>query len=476
LPGVRRTGPAPADDETLDGMTMNTPAHQVQTWLDQRHAAALATVAAATPAIDPQTGIIGEVFDLMIEPDDPRLFHAGVARPDFARLYGNVVYGESGGTGLTRPMAMASAIGETFERMAVAIYDQASLVFDSYAGLRARGYLAVHPDRFALYAGWQYRQPGFLYQPLTVDSRLHWVWGHSLTTHEAILVPASLVYMPFQWTSLSEIICDTVTTGLSCGRSPDDALLSGIYEVIERDAIMQMWLHRLGLPKLDLTTGEMLPEIVRDRFAPSGIAMCVNDISSEIPVPVAFAMLIDEANEGLTVSVGAAANLEPDAAVVKALLEAAQGRLWLKSLKWKGPPAYREDFRDVVTFEDHVRLFSLRSSLPQVDFLRKATDTRSIPEMRSLPVPATAASRIAAIVDALATLDLEVIAIDVTQPDIGSLGFHVMKALIPGLIDINANHGHPLLGGKRLYRATGPERLASSLVDSGFNPYPHPFP
>jgi ribosomal protein S12 methylthiotransferase accessory factor len=457
-------------------MTMNHPAHRVQTWLDRRHAAARATVAAATPAIDPQVGIIGEVFDLMIEPDDPRLFHAGVARPDFARLYGNVVYGERGGTGLTQPMAMASAIGETFERMSVAMYDPASLVFDSYSELQRRGYPAVHPDRFALYAGWQYRQPGFFYQPLTVDSRLHWVWGHSLTTHEAILVPANLVYMPFQWANASAIICDTVTTGLSCGRSPDDALLSGIYEVIERDAIMYMWLHRLAKPKLDLTTGDMLPEIVRDRFAPSGIAMCVNDVSSDIPVPVAFAMLIDKVNEGLTVSVGAAANLEPEAAVVKALLEAAQGRLWLKSLRWKGPPAYRDDFRDVVTFEDHVRLFSLKSSLPQIDFLRNATETRAIPAMRHLPVADTAASRIAAIVDALAAFDLEVIAIDVTRPDIGALGFHVMKTLIPGAIDINANHGYPLLGGKRLYRAGGPEQPVSSLTESGFNPYPHPFP
>jgi ribosomal protein S12 methylthiotransferase accessory factor len=455
----------------MDGLSMitMTPPARVP-WLDHRDRAAEATIAAASPAIDPHTGIISHIHDLMIEPDDPRLFHASVTRPDYRRLYGNVVHGETGGTGLTPAMAMASAIGETFERMSVAIYDPESLVCASYTSLRRDRLPVVAPDRFTLYADWQYAQPGFIYERLTRETDLNWTWGYSLTAKQEVLVPASLVFMPFKWSVTGDFIADTVTTGLSCGRSPVDATLSGLCEVIERDAIMAMWLAQTSSPRLDMRSGTLIPGILAERFEPSGVEVCVNDISTELPVPIAFAMLVDERNDGLAVSVGAAANLEPEAAVLKALLEAAQGRLWLKSLRWKGVPHFRNDYSDIATFEDHVRLFSQTSSLPEVAFLRHAAEGRSMQDMTTLG-STTVDDDLARMVGMFADRDLEVITVDVTQPDIAALGFHVIKVLVPGLADLNAHHAYPFLGRSWQRPAWTPGEGGST-----FNPFPHPFP
>ena len=453
------------------------------TWIQKRDASARASVAAASRAVGGRAGIIKDVLNLMIEPDDPRLFHAVTDVTDTAWLYGrggrgeNGATGNGGGAGLTSELAIASAIGETIERTCSSIYDQRSLVVSSYADLQRVGKRAVSPYSFALFSDRQYSRPDFAYHRFSEDLVVSWAYGYSLAKEEPILVPACLVYLPYKYEHHDDLIADGVSTGLCCARSVPEAILGGLYEVIERDAIMIMWMNKLPCPRLNPSSDLWLSTLLQERFGPSGLILSINDISTDIPIPVVFGLLVDEQNEGIAVTVGAAANLNAEEAALKALVEAAQGRLWIKHIeRRRGIRKYREDFSDVESFEDHVRLFGSLDKIPYVDFLLRSPVERDILSVQTLGAMEPAQD-LRKCVDTLAAKGLDVIAVNLTQPDVEELGFHVVKVLVPGLVDINAHHSYPLLGAMRLYSV--PRLLGYKDRDTRedeMNPHPHPFP
>lgn len=446
-------------------------------WLHERNKTACTTLAATSRAIGERTGIIKHLSDRTIEPDDPRLFHAVTSVTNTSRLYQNAGPTGNSGAGLTRELAMASAIGETLERYCCAIYDARDLVVSSYADLQRQGMTAVAPHALALYADSQYQRPDFILRRFTEDREISWVPGFSLIHKKVVLVPACLVYVPYKYEHPGDLIAFGVTTGLCCAHSPSEAILGGLYEVVERDAIMIMWMNRLPCPRIIIPPDSCLSVVLQERFIPSGLRFSLNDITTDLPVPVVFAFLIDEHNEGLAIVAGASANMNPEAAALKALIEAAQGRRWLKLMKRNNAsPRYRKDFSDVVNFDDHVALFASLSSIPYIDFLVTSPAERDLFAVNSC-ITADREQSLNKCLEAFAAKDLDVIVVNVTQPDVEELGFSVVKVLVPGLVDINADHNYPLLGGKRLY--TVPWILGFTdheVQENELNPIPHPFP
>ncbi|HKR41082.1 MAG TPA: YcaO-like family protein [Paraburkholderia sp.] len=446
-------------------------------WISERETRAKESIAAAARAVSARAGIITGVTNPMIELDDPRIFHAVASVTDTSRLYGNASALGNSGAGLTQNIARASAIGEALERYCCASYDTRSLIVSSFNELRLSGRKAVHPRDFPLYSETQYRRPEFIFHHFTEDVSITWTSGYSLVRDEPVLVPACLVYVPFKYDHSGDLIAFGVTTGLCCGRSRLEAILGGLYEVVERDAIMIMWMNQLPCRRIALGSGARLSAIVEERFVPSGLGFYLNDITTDLPIPVAFASIIDRTRDGLAVAVGAAANLDPEAAALKALIEAAQGRRWLKLMNQQNAGLqFREDFRDVVSFDDHVRLFGSAAGISRLGFLIDGPEEIDIKSVKTKG-SSTVKEDLKHCLTALAENGMDVVAVDVTLPDVAELGFSVVKVLIPGLIDINADHNYPLLGGERLY--TVPRRLGfvgHDTKESTLTKIPHPFP
>jgi len=75
-------------------------------------------------------------------------------------------------------------------------------------------------------------------------------------------------------------------------------------------------------------------------------------------------------------------------------------------------------------------------------------------------------------------LNLDVIVVDLTAPEITRNGLHCVKVLIPGML--------PMTFGHHFTRVAGLERVLRVPVELGYakqplrledlNPYPHPFP
>jgi ribosomal protein S12 methylthiotransferase accessory factor len=443
-------------------------------WLDSMQQRAEECLRRAKPAVGDRYGLIRHVWDIATEPDDARLFHAVAQAADGRPLFGRNRADFEGGAGHTPQVARAGAIGETLERYAASAYDETALVSASYRQLGDEGLNAVDPASFPLYSEAQYRSPGFPFAPLREETRIRWAWATSLVSGRGVLVPARLVYLGFTEDAL---IGETISTGLACGLSPTGAALSGLKEVVERDAIMIMWRGKLAAPQVDVEALPRVADVYETMFRPSGLEFTVVDITTDLGIPVAFALAVDRANDGIALNAGAAANAEPDGAVFKALVEAAQGRLWLRKEHLDGRVADVLDPGDVNTFDDHVRWFGHQQHLRHVSFLtdERGRDAKAANFATTSDGGQCAPDRLQALTTRLAGHGFDVIVVDVTPPDVADLGFTIVKVLVPGLVDLNCRHRLPFNGNHRLYEV--PERLGHGpRTEAELNDIPHPFP
>jgi ribosomal protein S12 methylthiotransferase accessory factor len=440
--------------------------------------AARASIAAIGRTVGNGSGIIESVSVEASNEGEPRVFHAearlnekGHGRP---MLCDDV--GFTTGAGLDPELAVSCALGEALERYCYAVHDASDVVVATYDELTRSSVNAVAPAAFALYSPAQFALSGFPYHPFTNDLPVSWTCGFSLTTGKETWVPDLMVHAPSRVEPRGDlIVAPSMTTGLCCAPTIEAAVLGGICEVVERDAAMCMWANRLPCTPVRPTVGSWLADTIADCFSCCRAGLSLYIVPSDIGIPTVLATLIDPMDDGAAASVGTAAGIVFDSAAVKAAVEAAQVRRWLKRAAVnRRAQQTRSDYSAVRGFADHVALFGKPENLRHLEFIagRRPVE-RSTPDGESTDVTHQLRQALRALHDR----NLETIVVDITRPDVAALGFSVVRTLVPGLIDINADHAHRLLGGSRLLLARqrgGCDRHASAEAD--LNDVPHPFP
>src|SRR5699024_2292626 len=139
-----------------------------------------------------------------------------------------------------RSRSLAQVAFEAIERYCASFVDFGQLLLSQHQGEPFESGSAQ--QRFADH---QYREPDFPYVPLDPQAPIHWAVGRSLVSGLRRFVPASFVYLPYTPASPAEVIGPSFSTGMSAGWSLDDAMLSGLLEVVERDAFAITWMNRL---------------------------------------------------------------------------------------------------------------------------------------------------------------------------------------------------------------------------------------
>ncbi|WP_456481788.1 YcaO-related McrA-glycine thioamidation protein [Methanopyrus sp.] len=143
-----------------------------------------------------------------------------------------------------------------------------------------------------------------------------WVEGVDLTTHEPVYVPANEVFHPWPGDALP-----SHTNGLSAGRLREEAVVQGLLEVVERDSWSIVEYFRVHPPELRVH-GE-LEELRRSLEREVGRVELRLLPSRVEGVYVVGAVTEAERVEEMVMGLGASP--DPEMAVLRALLEVAQG-------------------------------------------------------------------------------------------------------------------------------------------------------
>ncbi|WP_433252687.1 YcaO-like family protein [Streptosporangium sp. CA-135522] len=412
--------------------------------------------------VDPRTGIVREITELRVDDDEPRFVHylseaCSTEAMGFLKNFGN-----NGGAAADRRRALAKAIGEAVERYCSACFSYDDFLPASYDEL---GRPATPPASYALYRREQYDTPGFPWRPFASGTRVAWTRGRSLVTGEEVLLPAAFVYVPYHYRAETPI-AQPISTGLACGSSLREATLSALCEVVERDAFTLMWQGRLSRPRIRLgSLPAPLTDLVR-RFQAVGLAVHVVDITTDVGCP--SVMTIAEGFTPMSPALAFAAASHPDAEVAcrKSLEELAHTRKFSVQVMDYLPPVPVEveaGHPAVDGQRAHLRYYCPQESKEYARF------AWACPDEIDLDVSAGRDRSLDALVAAVAATGEDVIACDLTTPDVAELGLSVVRVVVPGLHPLHMGHSNRATGGRRLAALPG-----WSLADD--NPHPHPFP
>ena len=419
-------------------------------------------------------GIVRGAEEVLAGPDDI-LAPSIVCQTGHCRgLVGGGGEHRGAGAGPTLAAARAAALGEAVERYSACCADPADAIV---ATARELGAEAADPCRFALFADEQYAEPGFPYDRFTPDTPVAWVHGWRLPEGEPAYLPAQLVYLAWPRRPHEACIGRSTSNGLACHATLEEATLTGLLELIERDAFMITWTAALSWPLLSWGVDPTLTAFEHRFLASTGLRVAAVDLSAVWGVPVVLGVARSNAANEAPFGVGAGAAATVQRAVEKALDEAVRVRSWARSIRHADPagalvlPA--DEIRD---FDEHIRYYAYDGPAPRTSFLdasEERRDTADVPPLEGGSLRA----QIDALCNRLERQHASAYVVDVTSPDVADAGLCVVKVIAPELCPLDVEHRARLLGSRRLYEV--PARLGMRprrLRFDELNADPHPFP
>ncbi|MEV0797279.1 TOMM precursor leader peptide-binding protein [Kribbella sp. NPDC050281] len=396
------------------------------------------------------------------EPERPYVVQAELANARF-RSDGDP-FVVCSGKGWTRRQARDSALGEALERHAAMTWRPERTITSTYDGLDRRG---LHPRDLVLFADHQYETVPF--QPWRPETELEWVPAQSMVTGDDVWIPLLATHLGYRPPPEAGLF-PTTSNGFAAGPDRDGATLRALLEVIERDAFMIAWSHRLPGPCV--AAADVPDEQTRGiaaTHARRGIDIVVHLLPTDTVAAVALAVAWSERTPVAVVGLGA--GMDPVAAARSAVLEVGQARPLLRARLRQ--PEVRARMAELVatpakvaSLGDHSLLYA-DLAVDGMRFLREAP-RQPWPDAAS-PSPAG----LAVLVKSLAEVAGDVLAVDVTTPDVAALGVRVVRGLVPGFVPIWFGANQARLGGRRLLEMPGRIGLRPAQLDE-LNLDPHP--
>lgn len=252
------------------------------------------------------------------------------------------------------------------------------------------------------------------YEDPTARRRRRWIKARRIANDQDVWVPASLVYVPYR-DDQDESTGLQTSVGLAAGETVEQAIHSGIAEIIERDSCLRAWRRCLFVERVSASVFD-LPGL--------HLARVPSDTNFEIVV--AF---LEQDCFPLTAT-GLAARPSLNEAARHATLEALQSQAWLRNVRYEGcvysPPR---------TMADHAFAHAMRRDLvsSRSDWLVPQVTAGSASAIATWP------SIVGSIPDACY--------VTISTPDVEAAGLTVVRTLIPRRVLADDDALMPLIGG-----------------------------
>jgi ribosomal protein S12 methylthiotransferase accessory factor len=302
---------------------------------------------------------------------------------------------------------------------------------------------------------------------------MRWVRGWSLTAHRARYVPSMMVWLKNPPQSRAERFSHSVSTGCATHTDPVAAVVGGLLEVVERDAIALTWLHRLRLPRLEVDPTDLTEaqrEAVRLGTVPH-LRTELFDATTDLGIPVIYGVALADHDPVLAQLVTATCDPDPAVALVKLYREAASVRIALRAMTG---PGGRSCLTDTVSVVAGALLMGRPAARGVFDFL--LTGPRPTHRLADLPRPDadSPAEVLRWLLSRVEGAGHEVIVVDITTDEAAQAGAVVVRVLVPGLMPVSFDAHARYLAHPRLYEA--PVRMGHPVTpEADLNPLPQPF-
>lgn len=338
------------------------------------------------------------------------------------------------GKGATDMQARVSALCEALERFSGVYQGDEATVRGSIRQLTQRGEQEgepIAPNALQQFSESQFEAREAI-NAMTDDVRKHvpprfgldeaidWTPAWPIAGGPKRLVPLSYCFAETPDPQAANV-CVHNPNGCAAGGSFEEAVLQGLLELVERDAVAIWWYNQLERPGVDIGSfrDPYFDALCRE-YESIGWRLWAIDITHDLHIPT-FAALAHHADSD-RFSIGFGCHLDPRIALQRALTEVNQ----LLDVAAKAPPPW-----------DREKLSSDRFLYPAADQPR--TDATTWTPIGGIDLSEDVRTCVAR----LAALGMEALVVDKTRPDIG---LSVVQTIVPGLC-----HFWPRFGAPRLY-------------------------
>jgi len=351
--------------------------------------------------------------------------------------------------------------------------------------LNSLGSQALDPTACGVYDDSFYQSHAH-YVPFSPDLKCHWVWGYSLIRNQPTLVPEQLVYYLDHRKGHRSFVQEC-SNGSAAGSCPEEAILHGLLELIERDTFLLVWNARLAPPRIDPWSIQHRETILLvERLFREAWDLHLFDTRLDIPVP--SVMGYERRRDGAlgTLVFAAGASLNPEEAIRATICEIAtyvNGFSQRVESELDTLRAMAKDFSIIRGLGDHANLYGLPEMEHHAAFLQRGQRCESVDAVyrsyrKRMPRGLDLKQDVQYLLTSLRAIGLDVIVVDQTSPEQARLGLCTFRCIVPGLIPID--FGHVRNRAQSLPRLRTVPKAAGYRVDefdvAEINPAPHPFP
>jgi ribosomal protein S12 methylthiotransferase accessory factor len=412
-----RFEPRPKTSSSDGGHRSKSPEQMMETW---------------GHLIDPITGVVPGLTPLSTGLPFVRGYSSGYNRAMRVSSLRGLREGlrtQSCGKGVTDIQAKASALGEALERYSAVHNGDEPRIVSSLAALGSEG---IHPNASMLYSErqlaererWNRTEIAFqcVAEPMPADARLEWSPVYSLTEQRRKYLPTSLLFFSYPYQGPFYALADS--NGCAAGTSLEDATLQGFYELVERDSVALWWYNRVRRPGIDLDSlNEPWVAEMRGEYAKLNREVWALDLTADLGIPavVALSRRVDKPAEDIILAFGA--HHDARIAVLRALSELNQ---FLPAVAFATAGGQGYNFPDPVqhAWWQNAKVAELPYLLPD-----PAVPSSRVSDL-SLPTSHDLAADVRACQDLVEDKGMELLALDLTRPDIG---LPVVKVIVPGM-------------------------------------------
>ena len=373
---------------------------------------------------------------------------------------------QSSGKGRSDAQARTSALCEALERYSGVFRGEEPRVLGSLSSL---GDAAIDPRSCMLFSEKQYQERdqwlarGSRFQivpmPFRPDDSIEWTPLWSLTGQRVRHLPTSYLYYNYP-TRPEQFYCWADSNGCAAGTTLEDAMLQGLLELVERDAVALWWYNRLRYRAVDLDAYDdgYISE-VRKFYDGQGRDFWVLDITSDLEIPAFVA--ISRRNRGPTedIMMGFGAHFDASIAVHRAVTEHNQFIPALLNRNPDGTTQYALGDVDALNWWQN-------ATVDNQPYLLPAEGSNASTPADALQTPeGGVGAMLHELIGKLSRRGHEVLVLDQTRPDIG---LPVVKMVVPGL-----RHFWARFAPGRLYDAPiQMDNLKEQRTEEDLNPVP----
>jgi len=317
-------------------------------------------------------------------------------------------------------LAQLKAAGEALERHCLLTPSDDASVQARYGELEGQ----VDPADFYCYSPAQTEDYESVLEELRRE-RFYWTQVQDVVTGRSALIPREFVYLDAASREPRGIRREAISSGAAIGiAETQGAFGRALFELIERDAFMAVWLRGESPARIGNLTGATARLLtLLDRYS---LDCRLFDIRS-VGVPAVFAVTLDSSGIGPAVTTGLSAAENYEDAVTAAILESLSYRRQVRLKQMAGEFPEVHNASEITSVETRIAFWSQTARLDELPHWIRQAPAVSLRELDSVSCTPKQA------LETLTQQGCRVFAAPIATPAAKAQGFEAVRVVVPEL-------------------------------------------